>query len=63
MDRLFERIQNKPGIWEGADPPADDLAGVSVDDESGMDEPFPGCHIGEAARHCPWTNRGQWLDH
>ena len=47
MDRLFECIQNKSRMWGGADAPADDLAGIGVDDESDINEPSPGCDIGE----------------
>src|SRR5690606_14560537 len=41
MDRLFEGIKDEPGIRRGADPPADNLAGISVDDESDINKPLP----------------------
>ena len=47
MDCLFEGIQNEPRMWGDADAPADDLAGIGVDDESDIDEPLPSCDIGE----------------
>jgi hypothetical protein len=47
MDRLFEGIQNEPGMRGGADAPANDLSSIGVDDEGHIDEPFPGCDIGE----------------
>lgn len=41
MNRLLQGIKNKPGMGRGADPPADDLAGVGVNDESDVSEAPP----------------------
>jgi hypothetical protein len=49
MDRLFQGIEDEPRMRRGADAPADDLAGIGVDDESDIDEALPGGDIGEIA--------------
>jgi hypothetical protein len=47
MDRLFQGIQHETCMRRGADTPADDLAGIGIDDKSYINKPFPGRNIGE----------------
>lgn len=47
MDRLLEGIEDEPRMRRSADAPADDPAGIGVDDEGDVNEPFPGRDIGE----------------
>ena len=49
MHRLFQGIEDEPRMRRGADTPADDLAGIGVDDKSHIDEPLPGGDMGEIA--------------
>ena len=50
VKRLFQRIEDEAGVRRPAGPPADDPPGISVDDEGNVDEPRPGCDVGEV-RH------------
>ena len=47
MDGLFESIKNEAGMGRRADPPADDASSEGVDNESDINEPFPGGHVSE----------------
>ena len=49
VDRLLGGIQDETGLCRGAGAPADDLARISVDDESDIDEPLLGRDVGEIA--------------
>lgn len=49
MDCLFEGIEDETCMGRSADTPAHDAAGIRVDDESHIGEPFPGGDIGEVA--------------
>ena len=50
MQRLLERIQHEAGMRRPAGAPADDPAGVGVDDEGDVDKARPGRDVGEV-RH------------
>ena len=45
--RLLQRVQHEAGVRRPADAPAHDIAGVNVDHEGDVDEPYPGRDIGE----------------
>lgn len=47
MDLLFEGIENEPSMRGCADVPANDLAGIGVDDKGDIDEPLPCGNTGE----------------
>ena len=47
MHRLLQGIEHESGMRRSADPPADDLAGIGVDDESHIDKRLPGGDAGE----------------
>ena len=47
VDRLLQRIEHEAGRGAGADLPANDAPGESVDDEGDADEPGPGADLGE----------------
>jgi hypothetical protein len=49
MDRLFQGIQDETRVRRGADAPADNAPGISIDDDGDIDEPLPGGHVGESA--------------
>jgi hypothetical protein len=57
MDGLFQGVEHEPRLRRGADAPAHDFAGIGIDDESHIDEPFPGGDIGEI-RHPQPVGRG-----
>src|SRR5690606_15831239 len=42
MQRLFERIENEARMRRSAHPPADDPAGIGIDDEGHVDKASPG---------------------
>ena len=47
MQRLLERVEHEARVSAARHPPADDAAGVGVDDEGDIDEASPGGDIGE----------------
>ena len=47
MKCLFQGIENKAGMGCPADPPADDAAGIGVDDKGDIDEASPSGHVGK----------------
>ncbi|GAB5378315.1 MAG: hypothetical protein AcusKO_47770 [Acuticoccus sp.] len=47
MQRLLQSVQHEAGMSGPAHPPADDAAGIGVDDEGDVDEARPGRDIGE----------------
>ncbi len=47
MDGLLERVEYKSGMRGATDTPADDPAGVGIDDKGHIDETLPGGDIGE----------------
>ena len=47
MKRLFQGVENKAGMGCPAHPPADDAAGIGVDDKGGIDEAGPSGHVGK----------------
>ena len=47
VDRLFERIENEPGMRRSADPPPHDGAGIDVDHERDIDKARPGRDVGK----------------
>ncbi len=49
MHRLLQGIEDEPCVRRGADTPADDLAGIGVDDEGNINEASPSGDIGEVA--------------
>src|SRR5690606_15838902 len=57
MQRLFERIENEARMRRSAHPPADDPAGIGIDDEGHVDKASPGRHIGEVAYPQPVRRR------
>jgi hypothetical protein len=42
IQSLFKSIEDETGMSRAADPPADDISGENVDDESDIDEALPG---------------------
>ncbi len=46
IQSLFKSIEDERGMGGAADPPADDVSGKDVDDESHIDEALPGGDIG-----------------
>ena len=44
---LLQRVEDEAGMRRPLTPPADDTAGVGVDDEGHVDEARPGRDIGE----------------
>ena len=50
LQGLLQRIEHEAGMRRARRAPADDPAGVSVDDEGHVDEACPGCDVGEV-RH------------
>ncbi|GEM_PF-6308543 len=62
MDSLFEGIENEPGMGRGADPPDDDFAGISIDDESNVSEAPPGRDISEVVVHWARSNDARMND-
>ena len=44
---LLQGIQHEAGVGRSADAPADDAAGIGVDDEGDIDEAGPGGHVGK----------------
>jgi hypothetical protein len=45
MDSLFQGVENEAGMSRGADAPADDLAGICIDDEGNLGNGVqPGVH-------------------
>ena len=51
VQRLLERIEHEVGAHGAGDAPADDAAGIDVDDEGDIDEALPGGDIGVSR---PW---------
>src|SRR5690625_4857876 len=49
MQRLLQCIENKAGMCRAAHPPANDPAGIGVDDEGHIDEALPGGYEREVA--------------
>ena len=47
MKRLLQRVEDEARLRRARDAPADDAAGVDVDDEGHVDEARPGGDIGE----------------
>lgn len=47
VQRLLQRVQDEAGMCCPAGAPANDPAGVCVDDEGDVDEPRPGRDVGE----------------
>ena len=47
MKRLSQGIENKAGVAYPAHPPADDAAGIGVNDKGDIDETSPSGHVGE----------------
>lgn len=50
MDRQFQGIQHEVGMRRPAHPPAHDIAGVNVDYEGYVDDPYLGRDVSEV-RH------------
>lgn len=61
MKRLLESIENEAGVGGPACPPADDPAGIAVNDEGHVDEADPGRDIGEVREPQPVQRRGMEL--
>ena len=49
VNSLFQGIEHEARMCRGADPPANDLPGIGINDESDIDEPLPGGDIGKVA--------------
>src|SRR5271163_276829 len=47
MESLFQSVQDEAGMRRPAHPPADDPAGIGVDDKGDIDEAGPGRDVGE----------------
>ena len=47
VERLLQRVENEARMRRSARSLADDLTGEGVDDEGDIDEPGPGCDVGE----------------
>jgi hypothetical protein len=47
VNGLFQSIEDKAGMGRSADPPADNIAGINVDDESDINHSGPCRDIGE----------------
>ena len=47
MEGLLQSIEHEAGMRGPRDPPADDAAGIGIDDEGHIDEAGPGADIGE----------------
>jgi hypothetical protein len=47
MERLFQCVQHEARMRRPAHPPANDPAGIGVDDESHVNETGPGRDVGE----------------
>jgi len=50
MQGLLQRIEHEAGVRRSRGPPADDPAGIGVDDEGDVDEAGPGRDIGEVGQ-------------
>ena len=46
MESLFQSVQDEAGMRRPAHPPADDPAGIGVDDKGDIDEAGPGRDVG-----------------
>src|ERR1700678_4416584 len=47
MESLLQSVQDEAGMRRPAHPPADDPAGIGVDDKGDIDEAGPGRDVGE----------------